>query len=358
VAYGSYDSPLLSDALIHHRDGVAGPWQDLTPPTQHPFEGDAGSTENLARWSPDVRGRVIDFELFSKIGFSVDAATATPRRASLWHLAVTGGSGTAAPTATYAPLARFIRPTEAIFAAQVKRLNNYADLRGDRLSEVISELPGPDAFLASVAYLHPARARWTLELLSAVFRLANFVEMRVKHALSCRRPLEYSPQLQPIIMSPAHGALPSGHATESFMAALVLWELLRPSLATGSVNLYALQLMRTAARVAINRQVAGVHTPVESAAGAMLGLTLGRYFVGRCAAVPLTYAAWEFNGENFAMTGDFLWTELFEIPSSTTTLPSQQATAYATAVTMSSGSLGDQSALLAWLWGKAAAEWV
>src|SRR3546814_18772370 len=43
------------------------------------------------------------------------------------------------------------------------------------------------------------------------------------------------------------------------------------------------QLMRLAARIAINRTVAGLHFPVDSAAGALLGLTLGRYLAARCA---------------------------------------------------------------------------
>ena len=38
------------------------------------------------------------------------------------------------------------------------------------------------------------------------------------------------------------------------------------------------QLIRLASRVAVNRTVAGVHFPVDSAAGCFLGLTLGEYF--------------------------------------------------------------------------------
>ena len=42
--------------------------------------------------------------------------------------------------------------------------------------------------------------------------------------------------------------------------------------------------MRLATRIAVNRTIAGVHFPIDSAAGAVLGLTLGLYFVARCQA--------------------------------------------------------------------------
>ena len=81
------------------------------------------------------------------------------------------------------------------------------------------------AFWGSVVPLYRQRHRRTLELLHIALRLAKYAEMNFKHALCVRRPHEYSPQIQPIIQTPDHGALPSGHATEAFIVARLLLEL-------------------------------------------------------------------------------------------------------------------------------------
>ena len=106
--------------------------------------------------------------------------------------------------------------------------------------------------------------------------------MRLKQALASRRRNEYSPQVQPMILTPSHSSFPSGHATETFMSAIVLWKLLQA--AGGTARLlhssptprrrgYAVHAAGLSRRV--NRTIAGVHFPIDSAAGAVLGLTLG-----------------------------------------------------------------------------------
>ena len=64
------------------------------------------------------------------------------------------------------------------------------------------------------------------------------------------------------------------------------------------------QLQRQAARIAQNRTVAGLHFPIDSAAGRLLGNTLGGYFVYRCQGQP-NYEEHTFDGPQFDSDTDF-----------------------------------------------------
>ena len=160
-------------------------------------------------------------------------------------------------------------------------LDRYADLRGDRAAEILTQMGGAVAFLSAIPFLHPSRTPYTLELLAAALRLANFTEMRFKHALAGRRPNEYSPQVQPIILTPSHSSLPErprdGSVHRRPTCCGSWWGIRKSALRRRRAGV--VQLMRLASRVAINRTVAGVHFPVDSAAGCFLGLALGEYFV-------------------------------------------------------------------------------
>src|SRR3954453_10172753 len=177
--------------------------------------------------------------------------------------------------------------------------------------------------------------------------------MRLKHSLACPRPVGYSTQVQPFITTPRHGSLPSGHASEAFIVATVLWKLMEdaghPIYGT---NTACEHLMRLASRMAINRTIAGVHFPVDSVAGSLLGLTLGHYLFQRCTK-KANYQARVFDGSAFpaAPTADFDWRALFSVPSSGTPTFATNAT-YAPAPTTQSLD-GWHSALLRRLWKKA-----
>ncbi|MGY4421180.1 membrane-associated phospholipid phosphatase [Bradyrhizobium sp. JR6.1] len=106
--------------------------------------------------------------------------------------------------------------------------------------------------------------------------------MRFKHAMGCYRPVEYNAEVQPMITTPGHGTFPMGHATQAYAVVHVLKALLGLNPAKPRHKMVIDQLERQAARITTNRVIAGVHFPVDSMAGRLLGIALGEYFVGRC----------------------------------------------------------------------------
>jgi membrane-associated phospholipid phosphatase len=248
----------------------------------------------------------------------------------------------------------FTRPGPSQFRDQLQYVNSYADLRGDRVNEVFAELGISEAFFGSITEMRQERTPRSFELAVAAVRLAYYVVMRVKHGLACRRPHEYSPQIQPMLPVPTHATWPSGHATEAFTFAYVLSELLRASdnpIYKGRV--WKEEIMRLAGRIAANRTVAGVHFPVDSAAGATLGLTLGRYFLARCNK-GAGYTAWKFDGTKFA--GDFDWRDIAHTLEGTSADPSK-APRYLERMEKLDLSAKDYSPPLSWLWSEARKEW-
>jgi hypothetical protein len=330
-----------TDALVRIRDGIAGAWKDPTTVVPHLT---FGRPSHMERWSPFVRSMVVDFELVSRLAFSHDDTG----KVVLWHAVREDSSPLAPPSVTYKPLAKLSRPPMDTFKSQLSLVNNYTELRSERASEILAQLGLPFAFLSSVTYITPSHTPATIELLAAALRLASWAALRSKHTLACRRPSELSPLIQPMIQTPAHGSFPSGHGTEAFISATVLYALLK---AVGrSDDSWQDQLMRLANRIAVNRTVAGVHFPVDSMAGCLLGKTLGRYFVARCLGMD-KYRAWSFEGETVPANADF---DFHDVSGAF------EGTRNPGFIT-DSGEQSDpglSSPILAWLWNKARAEWV
>ena len=154
---------------------------------------------------------------------------------------------------------------------------SWAELRNERATEILAQIDPQYAFWSSIVYMHPDRTKRTFELINMLLQFCVYVEMRFKHALACWRPVEYNAQVQPMITTPGHGTFPSGHATQ--VHAVALRAEIAAEAQSGEPRDTAKmieQLDRQAARIATNRVVAGVHFPVDSMAGRMLGVALGR----------------------------------------------------------------------------------
>ncbi|MFX4221887.1 MAG: phosphatase PAP2 family protein [Thalassobaculum sp.] len=199
--------------------------------------------------------------------------------------------------------------------------------------------------------------------------------MRLKHSMACRRPVELSPQINPMIPTPGHGALPSGHATEAFMVAHILAELSKDLEAAvydqenGAANatsgassrpkrIWRHQLMRQAARISTNRVIAGVHFPVDGVAGQVLGTAIAEYFLVRACGTGEWFTGWKFVGDAFG-DRDHDWVEIDRILTGEavqTDYLSKRKRCHIPADDLGRGETipGPMN----WLWKKAKEEWV
>jgi acid phosphatase (class A) len=106
----------------------------------------------------------------------------------------------------------------------------------------------------------PALLPKTADLVARVWSDASFYVWALKYRYNRPRPYELDPDLEPL-ERPSFPAYPSAHSANSYVAALVLAELL-PEQRT--------ELLANAAELAYSREVLGVHFASDSAAGEQL----------------------------------------------------------------------------------------
>ena len=165
-------------------------------------------------------------------------------------------------------------PSTGTLARQLAFLRGYADLRADRLAEILEQQGDIISFFGGAALLNAGHRRRSLELLETAQSLVIAVCAEIKHLCWSPRPVDFDPRVYPVIQTPDHSTYPSGHATEAFALATVLHRLMTGEGPAAGASEGA-ACFRIAHRIAVNRTIAGVHFPVDSAAGAMLGCALG-----------------------------------------------------------------------------------
>jgi hypothetical protein len=227
-----------------------------------------GNRFNIFRWEALPRQEACLFDLLSNLQFA---------QGSMWRMpAYPTANGAQAPQPF--KVITLTCPNESFIRRHVTRVLARTPERGDRLPEILVQADDLWPFWTTVTNLDPTCVPRTFELIQLARRFATSVVMRLKHEFACARPADVSAQVQPVIPTPGHGSWPSGHATIAYMAA-DLFALLLPG---GEGSEVHQQLERLAYRIADNRVVAGVHFPMDSVAGCLLGQTLAAYFHAAC----------------------------------------------------------------------------
>jgi membrane-associated phospholipid phosphatase len=329
---------VYADALLLSRAAIVGPFVGATLHVNEPAFDKPG---NLALWSDGPRIEACFTELVEGLLFRTRSG---PKEATLEF------ANLQASNIQRKPLVKLRAPTKPQFKKQLDLTAAYADLRADRAAEIVAQMGLPVAFWSSLVGLTAHRHKKTLQLLDLMFTLCVHVEMRFKHIFASLRPVALSPQIQPMIETPGHGSWPSGHAAEAFAFAVLLEALLdaaSPAGGTRNGTESREQLQRLAARISTNRVVAGVHFPVDSAAGRLLGTALAEFLVARATGTKVHERG--FDGRLFeGPHGEPMDFNLHESMDHTS----------GHAYTRSAGTMGVGNApLVAWLWEEALKEW-
>ena len=280
--------------MMRARDAIVGSEQITGGPPGIPALDEVA---RLDRLSADYRAAILGAELIEPLAFvssRSQPADLVCASAGFDHRGAINNNN----RGTYRPLIDIARPSDELLREQAQLVGGYAALRGDRQAEILSQTTMLIPFYGMVASLESDRAQRILLVLSSALDLATPVVMRIKMALGCPRPHQFSDRVQPMINCPTHATLPSGHSTQAHLLATVLTLLTDPAAEVPGDS----QLFRLATRIAINRTVAGVHFPADSAAGAVLGIQLGRYLHAR--ATGGTIQPLRFNGDLWRAAGN------------------------------------------------------
>ncbi len=263
-----YADPVTVAALNISREGIVDPASDQPYAHLAPRSRPVGDVQPLRRWDPWVRCTLLQGELLTH-----------------WSVTEQPGQNSLSLCWRDEAVLTLVRPADQVFIAQVSQVMSYAALRQDRTAEILAQIDGQFPFWQALFPLRLQQLPRTQEIIVAVTQLAVFIEMRFKHAFACKRPIEYSPQVQPMISTPGHGTYPMGHATQIYAVRWVLQQLylqaLKPLAGDQAAEAFAEQQQRLAFRMSENRIVAGVHFPVDLVGGALLGTVIG------CSAVSL-----------------------------------------------------------------------
>ncbi len=262
---------LLGQALRRSRAKIVRPADGLLSPSviaESAQRGWAVQGSHLWRWASPFRISAVQAELQGR--FQVQGGR-------LW-LIDPGMAAEPAPVATRVFEVSRVQGS-AVFDAQVDKVLRAAVEREDRLPEILSQADDFWPFFESIVGVNLRNAPRLSELLAVAQGVAFHLVMALKHGVAARRPVQCSSLVMPVITTPGHGSLPSGHATIAAMQAELLKALLYPG--GGSFAKHqATQLDRLVRRIAFNRVVAGVHFPLDSLVGYALGTQLARMLQG------------------------------------------------------------------------------
>jgi subtilisin family serine protease len=142
-----------------------------------------------------------------------------------------------------------------------KRLNRDANERERRREEIEWEMAHLARSYQTTLLTGPEAYSKTWQLMNTLSDLALVPVMHFKKEFARARPNQLEPRIEPLIEVPGHASYPSGHATQNFLVAHLLSEVI------GDDAELIARVFAIARRVAENREYAGLHYASDTRAG-------------------------------------------------------------------------------------------
>lgn len=244
---------------------TAATWAGGDPPRLTMTTQDVASQSGLGGYDAHVLHLVVTQQVLNQARLTTAAATAS--------VSTVGGK----------PVSALQRPSARMLAAEFPSTDKAAGRRIDQLEELYTQAASASIFFATLAGISDESHPYTALFLNVATEvLGNFVH-GIKHEFAVPRPWQGKSRLAPIVAMPSHASFPSGHAAYAYMTAELL-SALSPS-ADRDV------LLELANYIADNRVVAGVHFPVDSVGGEVLGRGVAAWLAALGSENPKT-ATW------------------------------------------------------------------
>ena len=277
--YAGGDQALHAQALSRVRSRIVAPEDPRAPPAARGRLRAPVQSQPLWRWARPFRLSAAQAELQGRLvvqGFQVwwvpppQALPPAGRQAPSLLFTLNPPNAPQAKGATGAARVKGAKgkaPPPFQYDLQIDKVLRAAVEREERLPEILAQANDIGSFFDALTGIARGNAPHLAELMDLVWEVSAQLLMALKHNVAEWRPMQRSARVVPVIVTPGHGSLPSGHATTSVLTSELLATLLKyPATAERRVQLDAL-----ARRIAFNRVVAGVHFPMDSAAGHALG---------------------------------------------------------------------------------------
>jgi PAP2 superfamily len=275
--YSGETAPLLAQALNKVRSRIvrpSDPRQALAPANGAPPLSTPELADKLWRWEPSFRAKAVVAELLTQVS-AVDHSVWCRQRS------VVAGK----PGYLEGEFFKFTPPgPDFNHDIQIDKTVRAAVEREDRLPEILSQSQDLRPFFNAITGLDRMQVPRVGELFDVAWEWATFVVMTLKHNVAALRPIQRSALVIPVIATPGHGSLPSGHATIAALTSELLGQLLEPNAQSAKRRQ---MLDRLARRIAYNRVVAGVHFQIDSVVGYALGRHLAWALMALAQGGPL-----------------------------------------------------------------------